>query len=298
MGNFSEIDFKKDGFIGERMIYIPGIVKRKILKDARVFDLFITHIGIFPKALGHMRNRPLGCSQFILLYCVDGEGWIEIAGKRQIIKRNQIFIVSPKTPCKYGASLKNPWTNYWVHFTGENADVYSSTVNQIIDIPPSGNSRIDERLQLFEEMLQNAEDYFSFEKVVYANVWLKQFLTSVKYLSVYRSVKKEPGNDLLNNQISFMKNNLHQNIRISEIAARNNCSTSNIYKVFKTNLDSSPLDFFIHLKMERARKYLTQTNLKVKEIGLKLGYEDPYYFSRIFTKHVGLSPANYRKEEK
>ncbi len=63
-------------------------------------------------------------------------------------------------------------------------------------------------------------------------------------------------------------------------------------------MDSAPQDFFIHLKMERARKYLLQTNLKVKEIGEKLGYEDPYYFSRIFTKHLGLSPANYRKEEK
>ncbi len=298
MDNNSENKFKKDGFIGQRMTYLPGIVKKKVLKDPRVNDLYITHIGVFPKALGHLRNRPLGCSQFILLYCVDGEGWVEIAGKRQIIKRNQIFIVNPKTPCKYGASLKHPWTNYWVHFTGVNAAIYSPIVNQVIDIPPSDDSRINERLLLFEEMIQNIEDYFTFEKVVYANICLKQFLTSVKYLDVYRLVKKEWGNDFLNKVISFMKNNLHRNIQIDKLAARNNCSTSNIYKIFKTNLDSSPLEIFIHLKMERARKYLIQTNLKVKEIGLKLGYEDPYYFSRVFSKHVGLSPANYRKEEK
>ncbi|MCD6355502.1 MAG: AraC family ligand binding domain-containing protein, partial [Prolixibacteraceae bacterium] len=216
---------KKDGFIGQRMIYLQGIVKKKILKDPRVNDLYITHIGVFPKALGHLRNRPLGCSQFILIYCVKGEGWVEIAAKRQIIASNQFFIISQKTPCRYGASAKNPWTNYWVHFTGENAEIYSPTLNKIIEILPSDNSRIEERLLLFEEILQNIEDYFSFEKVVYANICLKQFLTSVKYLNVYRSVKKEPENDLLEKIISFMKNNLRKNIRIDELAGIFNCSS-------------------------------------------------------------------------
>ncbi len=298
MGYSSEIESKKDGFIGERMIYIPGIVKRKILNDARVCDLFITHIGIFPEAQGHLRNRPLGCSQYILLYCVEGEGWVEVDGKRQKILANQLFIIEPKKISSYGANSKKPWTNYWIHYTGDNAAIYSPAINQIIDIQPCANSRKEERLLLFEEMLQNASDYFNFERVVYANICLKQFLTSIKYLNVYRAINREPESDLLKNVISFMKNNLHKNIRISEIAERFSCSNSNIYKIFKTNLDSSPLDFFIHLKMERARKYLMQTNLKVKEIGLKLGYEDPYYFSRVFAKHVGLSPGHFRREER
>ena len=298
MVNYSEIEIKKDGFIGQRMTYLPGIVKKKVLKDPRVSDLYITHIGVFPKALGHLRNRPLGCSQYILIYCVEGEGWFEVGGKRQKVLANQLFIIKPKTTCSYGASQKDPWTNYWLHFTGENAVDYSPPTNRVIDIPPSDDSRIEERLLLFEEMLQNVENSFKLEKVIYANICLKQFLTSVKYIRVYRSVKKEPENDLLKKVISFMKSNLHKNIRIDEFAQKCNCSTSNIYKLFKNNLNTAPLDFFIHLKMERACKYLTQTNLKVKEIGRRLGYEDQYYFSRIFSKHVGQSPANYRKEEK
>lgn len=294
----SEVEFAIDGFIGQRMIYFPGIVKRKILKDRRIYDLYITHIGIFPKALGHLRKRPLGCSQYILIYCVDGEGWVEVEGTRTKIKANQLFIIPPKTPCSYGASNTKPWTNYWLHFTGKNAELYSPATKRIIEISPSDDSRIEERLILFQEMLQNVEDYFQTEKVVYANICLKQFLSSIKYLDVYRSVKKEAENDLLQKVIAFMKNNLHKNIQISEFALTCNCSCSNIYKLFKQNIGSSPQDFFIHLKMDRARKYLIQTNLKVKEIGAKLGYDDPYYFSRIFTKHMGLSPANYRKEER
>lgn len=293
-----EIEYRNDGFIGQRMIYLPGIITKNVLKDLRVYDLYVTHIGIFPKALGHLRNRPLGCSQYILLYCFEGEGWVEIKGKRVVLKKNQLFILEPKTVCSYGSNNQNPWTNYWIHYTGSNAAIYSPPVNQVIEIPPTEDSRIDERLLLFKEMLQNLEDYFQFEKVVYANICLKQFLSSIKYLEVYRSVKKDGENDLLPKLIAFMKSNLHKNLRISDLARICNCSSSNIYKIFKANLDSAPQDFFIHLKMERARKYLLQSNLKVKEIGAKLGYDDPYYFSRIFSKYVGLSPANYRKEEK
>jgi len=293
-----EIEFKIDGFIGQRITYLPGIVKKIILKDPRVSDLYITHIGIFPRALGHLRHRPLGSSQYILLYCVEGSGWVQIEGKRRNIVANQLYIIPPKTACSYGADTKNPWTNYWIHFTGYNAAIYTPPVHQIIEIPPSNDSRIEDRLVLFEEMLQNVEDHFKLEKVVYANICLKQFLTSVKHLNIYRSVKVEQENDLMKKVISLMKNNLHKKVRISELAKSCNCSGSNIYKLFKQNLDSAPQDFFIHLKMEKAQKYLIQTNLKVKDIGARLGYDDPYYFSRIFSKHIGQSPTNYRKEEK
>ena len=296
--NSHEIEIKKDGFIGQRMTYLPGIIKKRVLKDSRVKDLYITHIGIFPKAKGHLRIRPLGCSQYILIYCVDGEGWIKVDGKHHVISKNQLFIINEKTPCSYGANPENPWTNYWIHFNGENAALYSPIVNSVVDVAPADNSRLEERLLLFEEMLQNISDYFVFEKVVYANICLKQFLTSIKYLDVYRSINKETGSGLLEKVISFMKNNLKRNIRIDDIAERFNCSTSNIYKLFKTNLDSAPLDFFIHLKMEKACRILTHTNYKVKDIGRKLGYEDQYYFSRVFSKHMGLSPTRYRKEEK
>lgn len=298
MTSGKKIEYRNDGFIGQRMIYLPGIITKNVLNDPRVYDLYITHIGVFPKALGHLRNRPLGCSQYILIYCFEGEGWVEIKGNRIVIKKNQIFVIKPKTVCSYGSSNNKPWTNYWIHYTGSNAAIYSPPLNQLIEIPPSEDSRIDERLLLFEEMFQNLENYFIQEQVVYANICLKQFLSSIKYLAIYRSVKKVNESDNLNKAISFMKNNLQNTIRVSELAESCNCSESNLYKLFKQNIGSSPQDFFIHLKMERARKYLLQTNLKVKEIGTKLGYNDQYYFSRIFTKHVGLSPANYRKEER
>jgi len=289
---------KKDGFIGQRMTYMPGLIKKKILNDPRVNDLYITHIGIFPKAKGHFRNRPLGSSQHILLYCTKGSGFVETGDKKHTLNENQVFIIKSKTACSYGADGINPWTLYWIHYTGKNSGIYSPPFNRVINVSAENTIKSEDRLMLFEEMQLNIEDYFNTDKVIYANISLKYFLTSIKYLDVYRSVKKEKGNDLLTNIISYMKNNVHKNMRINDIAEEFGCSTSNIYKLFKKDLSSAPLDFFIHLKIEKAHRYLLQTNLKVKEISRKLGYDDQYYFSRIFTKHTGISPTKFRKEEK
>jgi hypothetical protein len=144
METTKELNYIIDGFIGQRMVYLPGMVKRRILNDPRIRDLYITHIGIFPKALGHLRKRPLGSSQYILIYCLAGNGWIEVEGSRKNLKANQMFIISPKSPCSYGASTTDPWTNYWLHFTGENAPSYAPALNQVIDIPPSDQARIDD----------------------------------------------------------------------------------------------------------------------------------------------------------
>lgn len=55
------------------------------------------------------------------------------------------------------------------------------------------------------------------------------------------------------------------------------------------------MEYFIHLKIQRACRYLTLTRFSIKQISLTLGYSDQYYFSRIFHKVMGVSPLAYRQ---
>ncbi|HVS95503.1 MAG TPA: helix-turn-helix transcriptional regulator, partial [Puia sp.] len=55
-----------------------------------------------------------------------------------------------------------------------------------------------------------------------------------------------------------------------------------------------PIEYFNHLKIQKACQYLLHTELRIKEIACKLGFEDPFYFSRMFHKLMGMSPNQYR----
>jgi AraC family transcriptional regulator of arabinose operon len=113
---------KKDGFKGERSIQLPQRILEKISKRDIYKSLFITFIGYYPKAEFHYRERKNGASESILIYCVDGNGWIKINNKIIKIKPNEFFAIPKGIPHSYGCNEKEPWTIYWLHFNGSNSD--------------------------------------------------------------------------------------------------------------------------------------------------------------------------------
>lgn len=58
------------------------------------------------------------------------------------------------------------------------------------------------------------------------------------------------------------------------------------------------MNYYIQLKIRKACEYIELTSLKLSEIALKVGFEEPAYFSRIFTKIMGITPSAYRRQEK
>ncbi|MBC7626240.1 MAG: helix-turn-helix transcriptional regulator [Ferruginibacter sp.] len=56
------------------------------------------------------------------------------------------------------------------------------------------------------------------------------------------------------------------------------------------------MEYFNHLKIQKACQFLLFTKLRIKEISIELGIEDHYYFSRLFHKVMGVSPVCYRKK--
>ena len=86
-------------------------------------------------------------------------------------------------------------------------------------------------------------------------------------------------------------------INVEEIAQSVNLSVSHFTSLFKKKTGFSPIEYCNHLKIQRACQYLFFTDLRVKEISFKLGINDPYYFSRLFTKVMGVSPNEYREKK-
>ena len=82
-----------------------------------------------------------------------------------------------------------------------------------------------------------------------------------------------------------------------DFLARNLAISKNyLCKIFHDSTGKTPIEYLIDLRMETARKRLTQSNDTVSEIAKTVGYRDPLYFSKEFRKKYGRSPVQYRKE--
>ena len=293
---------KKDGFQGERAVVLPPMLVEMEEQDLMCKGLFITDIGYYPKAEHHYRVRDQGVNQYVLIYCVDGSGFYVVDGKRYEVKKNQYFVLPAYKPHEYGADKGKGWTIYWVHFRGVAAPVFAEGANTPQTINVTMNSRISDRINIFEEILTTLHFGEGIDDLRYASSLLIRFLASMRYIGQFRRAKagQQPFSantdiDVVEQAIHYMRENIENSISIKEVLHYVGYSQSHFSKLFKNRTGMSPLSYINHLKMEHASYLLKTTDLKVNQICYKVGIEDPLYFSRLFSKVMGMSPTKYKE---
>ena len=94
----------------------------------------------------------------------------------------------------------------------------------------------------------------------------------------------------------FFQTHLDRNLSVPEMAEMLGMSESSLAHKCKAILGYSPARAFLACKMERAGWLLAHTEMNVKEIAFRLGFADPYHFSRTFKRFLGKSPSACRKK--
>lgn len=96
--------------------------------------------------------------------------------------------------------------------------------------------------------------------------------------------------------IHYMVQNLSGDIRLNDISASVGVSHSYLGSIFKEVTGKSPIEYFIKMKMDKARDLL-RDGASVTEAALMLGFNDIYYFSKCFKKHECTNPSEYRRHQ-
>ncbi|MDE6533212.1 MAG: AraC family transcriptional regulator [Muribaculaceae bacterium] len=286
----------RDGFSGQRSIVLPKMILDVMMADPVLSALHITAIGYYPDAGYHFRERPEPIGEYVFIYCTAGEGWFEVEGVRNEVATNSYFILPAGIPHSYGAKEQNPWTIYWIHFSGTLARHYAADCAMPHLINPGIGSRIRNRTNLFEEIFSTLDSGFSIEGIRYAMSLFHHYLGTLRYLREYRSAGEKSGDrDIIDATIHFMNENIERTITLSQLSSYSGYSQSYLSSVFKERTGHSPLAYFNLLKVRHACQLLDSTDMKLNCICHMVGISDPYYFSRLFSKVMGMSPSSYRK---
>lgn len=289
---------KKEGFTNQKAIVLPKTIKEILEQDSLTCLLYVTDIGYYPNATGHYRIRKYGSRQNILIYCTEGEGWYSINNQRVRVTKDHFFIIQAGTPHIYAASENNPWSIYWIHFTGEQCNAFNFFYNAIHKIDESPNARFKDRIQLFEEIYQNLEMGYSIENLQYTTLCLWHFLGSFRFIPQFREINKVKHGDIIQEAISYMKKNIEKKLTLEDIACAVNYSPSHFGQLFQKKIHYTPLNYFNQLKIQKACQLLDFTNMRIKEIANELGFYDQYHFSKVFNKCMGETPSSYKAKHK
>lgn len=108
---------------------------------------------------------------------------------------------------------------------------------------------------------------------------------------------RQSGVDLMKIRL-YMEQHYHEPLSIERLAQLANISPKYFVDLFKKTYGHSAIDYLTDLRINRAKRYLVETEYRVREIAQKVGYSDEFYFSRKFKKEVGVSPSAFIRNPK
>lgn len=285
----------RDGFRGQIQHVIPRPILERVAGHPLLNSLVPTDIGWYPRAEYHFRERAEGVAEHILIFCVEGSGWYEVGGRRLFLNSGEALVLPAHTPHIYGASLTDPWSIHWVHFSGLEGDYFAR-------LPPDDTHKlaVDPACatvlgQLFHESYEGFLGGFVLPRLIYCAKILHRLLAELFFNNAAFSPSTRTSHfHSMESSLAFLRHNLDRPVTLAEMARQAGLSESHFSRLFKEQTGHSPLDYFIYLKMQQACALLAVTDLAVKEVSQSVGYGDCYYFSRLFKKVVGVSPSAYR----
>lgn len=107
-----------------------------------------------------------------------------------------------------------------------------------------------------------------------------------------------PHKHTIESALSYIRTNYMEGISPHDVARECNISADWLGKLFKKSMGVTVVNYLTHVRLEQAALLLKGSELNVAEICYRVGYKNPNYFSKAFTKHAGLSPRDYRKKHR
>ncbi len=228
-----------------------------------------------------------------------------IEGKEYTLKKGQVLISNPGI---YHKELFNSNTNCReLHLGLTNVNIFNSCKKDFIDI---GDKNVLTLSTYKDEILKTCLDIVDEQKnhKQTSPFMLKSLVMKVLVL-LHREINEEIPN--LNSQefsfksrekkalvesiTKYLNENYTEDISLYTLSKNMYLSPVYISKIFKELMGDSPINYLIQIRLIKAKNLLEDSKLSIKTIAKMVGYNDPYYFSKLYKKYYGISPNKARK---
>ncbi len=231
--------------------------------------------------------------EFQLLYITKGTGVFETNKKKYNVKEGDTILLFPFEWHRYQPNQKTGWTEYYVGFNGS---IAKQIMNFFTPDNPIHYIGFNENIhQSFKIIYQLAElENIGYQQAIGGQIIY--LLGKIRQIVLNKSYANNSVEKIINQSRIYMRSHVTQQFKMEDMAVSMNISYSSFRIEFKKYTGVSPGQYLLQLKIQMAKNLLSNSLFSIKEISFKSGFESPYYFSRAFKKHVGMTPSEFRDQ--
>lgn len=214
-------------------------------------------------------------------------------GRQVRLVPGSIFYLPPDRPHEYHALTKS-WYLDWVCFDGTQAVniLQEWQINRFMYFLECSAARMHELMDEAFYTIKSDKKYGNY----YASAQLYDMLLEYRKLADDRfPFINKAGSDAVAQVLRFMEDNYQRPLKLSDLARNAQMSEQHLCRLFKKSMQTSPVDYLNKVRVNRAKELLSYSQKSVAEISADTGFSDSSYFSVVFKRYEGISPAEYRK---
>ncbi|RUO80533.1 AraC family transcriptional regulator [Idiomarina tyrosinivorans] len=271
-------------------VVLPRSLLQQLQRHPLSQRLYPLSYGYYHHADQHAITRNAH-SDYLLIYCVQGQGICATENQQWHISAQQVVLLPRAVKHRYWSSKHDPWSIYWSHFDGTDAQHFMDFIGHNDQAAVIHPGQPQELHMAFGELLNVHPSPWRLPQALLMCQWLRHVLTLCGEQQLAPQQRQQLPLEAIQ---QYMQQNLHRTITLNELAALCTMDKFQFSKKFRRATGLTPLKFFTQLRIRQACQELDQTTASIKQVAAKLGFDDPYYFSRLFKNVMGISPKHYR----
>ncbi len=240
-------------------------------------------------------GRILNEYHFVLI--THGKGIFESKSTdAKTINAGDGFILFPGEWHRYKPTKNTGWTENWIGFSGQIADIVMNDIffnKESPIIQKCANMLV---LNLLKSMVQLiSEEPFGFQRT--ASGICLQLIAEICNIQKGSGTVQQ-ATSLISKAKYLMHKKIDEEVDLHVFCKNHGISYSKFRSDFKHQTGFAPLQYFLLMKIEKAKDLLNNTDLRAKQIAYNLGFKSDHYFCRVFKMKTGLTPQEFRSKSR
>ena len=232
--------------------------------------------------------------EYQVIYITNGQGIFESENFPQAkIKAGTLIILFPNEKHRYKPDSNTGWDEYWVGIKGVIIDNLLSAGYLSPDNPCHYIGFNDGIISLYNLIIEKTKQERSGYQPFISGIVLH--LIGNCHSIIKQSIVENSEEEVIIDRARLLfRSNINNAYSPEQAAKELNVGYSWFRKRFKSYTGLSPGQYYLQLKIEKAKDLLTNSNMRIKEISIELNFDSTLYFSKMFKEKTGFNPTDYR----